>query len=78
MAQKIIAARVLAAFTFAGVRLQPNDVVAIPDRDAKAYAGSLDSDSEAIAAALASGGKEIDLSKPDQDEEQAAEDDPQG
>ena len=78
MAQKIIAARVLAAFTFSGVRLQPNDVVSIPDRDAKAYAGSLDSDPEAIAAALASGGKEIDLTKPDQDEGQAAEDEPQG
>lgn len=78
MAQKTIKARVLAAFTFAGTRLQPNDVVTLADKDARACADCLDSNAEAVAAALESGGKAIDLTRQGQDEEQAAADQPQG
>lgn len=78
MAQKTIKARVLAAFTFSGTRLQPNDVVTLADKDARACADSLDSNAEAVAAALESGGKAIDLTRQVQDEEQAAADQPQG
>ena len=78
MAQKTIKARVLAAFTFAGTRLQPNDVVTLADKDARACADSLDSNAEAVTAALESGGKAIDLTKPGHDEEQAATDQLQG
>ncbi len=76
MAQKIIAARVLAAFTFAGVRLQPNSVVAMTEKDAKANAENLDSTPEAVSAAIEFGGEQFDLTNPG--EEQATVDQPQG
>lgn len=76
MAQKIIAARVLAAFSFAGMRLQPNSVVAMTEKDAKAYADNLDGTPEAISAAFEAGGEQFDLTNPG--EEQAAADQPQG
>lgn len=56
---KLTRARVLGAFSLAGVDLLPNNVVAVDEKTLKAHPGELDAAPEAVDAALASGGKEV-------------------
>lgn len=61
MATKRISARVLCAITLGGVNLKANDVVAVDEKTLQAHAAELDPAPEAVAAAVASGGKEVQL-----------------
>jgi hypothetical protein len=67
-----VSARVLVAYDFDGVMVQPNDVVQCSPEFAAAHAGVLDATPEAVEYALSEdgGGKRVDLTKTVEPDEQ--------
>lgn len=60
MAKGDVKARVLSAFEVGGVKLKPNDVILVSEKELKALDGKLDADPAAVAAALSSGGRMVE------------------